>query len=165
MSQFTVPALGAASFDVTFEAVGFTSEDLSGCNLTDTEGEGFTVTAIAENQFPEGVTAVIRGHISEDDAQGSASCKVFVCITLRVLAQNALRASRTAAPVHLLTRVADTMATSSAGECPLTLEDNWQVTEVEPVYGAANVVLRPYAMELRRKAAELLRQASRIDGL
>jgi len=75
MSQFTVPALGAASFDVTFEAVGFTSEDLSGCNLTDTEGEGFTVTAIAENQFPEGVTAVIRGHISEDDVHHAARAR------------------------------------------------------------------------------------------
>jgi hypothetical protein len=133
MSQTTVVSrLGVVSFDVTFEATGFTQADLRDREFTEEEARGFSEVAMAERQFPAGILSVVRGWISEDDAQKATDRKVFVCVTLRVYATSVVSASRTAAPAELLARIVDAMASTETGECLVSLEGNWAVTEVVP---------------------------------
>lgn len=123
--------LNQVAFDVRFEAVGYTSVDLDGTEISEEEARGFTETATAERSLPNGVNAVVRANISEDDAQSPDDRKVFVCVTLRVMAQNETAAQNFTAPVDLLTRVADMMSTTDEGD-PLDLINSWEVADVEP---------------------------------
>ncbi|WP_175047943.1 hypothetical protein [Duganella vulcania] len=119
-------------FDVEFEAVGFTSSDLSDCELTESEAIGFTEVAGKENTLPADVVAVIRGHISEDDGQDDDDQrKVFVNVTLRIRAKDEQSAEAFSPPRALLASLADMMATDDAGSVDLELEENWEVMAVD----------------------------------
>lgn len=133
MSQPTVVSRrGVVPFNVTFEATGFTDADLCNCEFAEEEARVFSEVAMTEGQFPAGILSVVRGWISEDDAQKPTDRKVFVCVTLRVYAASVEDASRTAPPAALLTRIVDAMASTVTGECLVSLEGNWKVTEVVP---------------------------------
>lgn len=133
MSQSTVvSSLGVVPFNVTFEATGFTRADLRNREFSDEESLGFSEAAMTEGQFPAGILSVVRGWISEDDAQKLTDRKVFVCVTLRVHATSVVNASRTVPPALLLTRIVDAMASTETGECLVSLEGHWTVTEVVP---------------------------------
>lgn len=133
MSQSTVVSRrGVVPFNVTFEATGFTDADLCNRQFADEEARGFSKVAMTEGQFPPGILSVVRGWISEGDAQKPTDRKVFICVTLRVCAASVDNASRTAPPAVLLTRIVDAMASTETGECLVSLEGNWKVAEVVP---------------------------------
>ena len=120
------------AFDLRFESIGHTDADLDGKEFTEMEAEGFTDTLRRENTLPRGVQRVVSGYISEDDAQGATNRKVFVSVTVRVLAADEDTASEFAAPADLLTRIADAMGTDEDGANQLELEGNWIVAETDP---------------------------------
>ncbi len=133
MSQSTVVSRrGVVPFNVTFEATGFTDADLCNRQFAGEEARGFSKVAMTEGQFPPGILSVVRGWISEGDAQKPTDRKVFICVTLRVCAASVDNASRTAPPAVLLTRIVDAMASTETGECLVSLEGNWKVAEVVP---------------------------------
>ncbi|MBN3776884.1 hypothetical protein G3O06_04775 [Burkholderia sp. Ac-20345] len=166
MSQSTVVSRrGMVPFNVTFEATGFTDADLCTREFADEEARGFSQVAMTEGQFPAGILSVVRGWISEDDAQEPTDRKVFVCVMLRVYATSVDNASRTAPPAVLLARIVDAMASTETGECMVSLEGNWTVTEVAPLDVEAAGQAAEDAVKLRRQAADLLRRAATVDGL
>lgn len=115
-------------FDVQFEDVGFTGSDLSDRELTESEAKGFTETAVEEKTLPEGVVAVVRGYITEDDNQTGDEKKVFSCVILRVRAEDEEAAEAFVPPKAFLAKLADMMATDTDGNLDLELEGNWEVS-------------------------------------
>ncbi|TES73098.1 hypothetical protein E2P84_22325 [Burkholderia cepacia] len=115
-------------FDVQFEDVGFTSSNLTNCEICDLRAQRFTETAISEKTLPERVVAIVRGCITEDDNQDGSEKKVFVCVTLRVRAENDDAAENFRPPKALLTTLADMMARETDGGVDLSLEGNWEAS-------------------------------------
>jgi len=118
-------------YDVTFEDVGFTSRDLSGCELAECQGATFTASAKEGGTLPDGVEAVISGYISEDDDQPEDDRKVFVGVTVRVQAENLRSAENFPPPAALMNAVAERMAANPNVRNDLDLEGNWEVMGVE----------------------------------
>ena len=129
-------AATGALFDIQFEATGYTPVDLDGREMSEAQAAGYTATALAEGSFPAHVVAVVRGQISEDDAQDPCDRKVFATVTLRVSVEPGADAGAFQPPRVLLAYLTDLMAMDAAGEVPLTLAGGWQMTEIEPA-GAA----------------------------
>lgn len=125
------PAASMQEYDVQFEDVGFTSVDLDGRELGEEEATAFTETAAKEGSLPEGVVAIVKGYITEDDAQDEDDRKVFANLTLRVRAMSDAAAESFNPPRALLARLADLMATDGDGEILMSLEGNWEVTSAE----------------------------------
>ncbi|WP_449414447.1 hypothetical protein [Pandoraea soli] len=117
-------------FEIQFEDVGFTTSDLSGRVLSESEAAGFTETATKEKTLPAGVVAIVGGYITDDDGQGDKiGKKVFLCIKLRVLAVDEDAAEAFTPPRALLATLADMMVRDGEGNIDLDLEGNWEVSE------------------------------------
>lgn len=147
-NQMTNPAVKLREFEVTFEDVGFTSLTLSGRELSESEAAAFTGTAVEENTLPDGVVAVVRGHIADDSEDEAGEKRVFVCVTLRVRAKDEGAAEEFAAPRALLATLADLMAMAVDGSNGLALEGNWEIAD-----GAVEVIERP-VLEADRKVPD-----------
>lgn len=145
-------------FDIQFEDMGFTSSDLTDRELSDVEAQSFTEAAIKENTLPEGVVAVVRGYITEDDNQDGDERKVFACVTLRIRAENDHAAETFRPPKALLAAMADMMARNPDGGIDLALEGNWEVSvgSAELVGDSPIIVTAesPYNGELCIRAAK-----------
>lgn len=129
-------AAAGTLFDIQFEATGYTAVDLNGRELSEAQAAGYTATARAEGSLPGHVMAVVRGQISEDDAQDPGDRKVFATVTLRVNVAPGEDVGAFAPPRVLLAYMTDLMAMDAAGEVPLTLTGGWQVSEIEPADAA-----------------------------
>ncbi|WP_321820871.1 MULTISPECIES: hypothetical protein [unclassified Burkholderia] len=130
-------------FDVRFEDVGYTSIDLSACELSAEEAAGFTEVVAAEGQLPRNVVGAVRGYIAEDDAQNPDDRKVFVSVTLRVRAHDEVAAESFPPLGDLLSKLADMMAVDVDGRVALDLEGNWEVMEVSAPEDAENEAASP----------------------
>lgn len=120
-------------FDVTYEAIGYTTNpSIIDNELSGEDVRGFTDQLRAEGGLPAGIEDVLRGYITVDDEQeGTREKKLFVSVTIRVTAANAEAAEANETPARLLTPIADMMGTCDK-EVVLDLEANsWEVMDVE----------------------------------
>lgn len=128
-----------STFDLTFEATGFTLDANVACAAMDAAAvDGFNDTMSSENGFPAGVQRVLKAYVSEDDNQTSDDRHVFVCVTLRVEANSLIEAESMIPPKGLLTRLADFLGQDASGNNALDLEaHSWELTDSEPAQPAS----------------------------
>lgn len=136
-------------FLVVFEDVGYTSADVSHVTMDAATALRLMTTAMSEGQCPEGIIAISSGYLAEDDHQQGKDKKVFVCITLEVLAENEEAAESIAPPTALLNAAADAMCHGLA----VDREGNWDVS-VGSAEAATHDDPRPRSTTARAQAGK-----------
>lgn len=119
-------------FEVTYEDVGFTRDDTSGCELSEQYLQGYSETKVAENGFPEHVKAITKAYVTTDDGQeGEEEAKVFLPVTLVVEAESEEAARPLRIPENTLTEIADCAIKEGGDDVEIGLENNWEITDVQ----------------------------------
>lgn len=117
-----------SGYVVSFEASGHTNDrDVIGSGLSEEDAMKFTRLARTEGGLPQGVKAVVRGFLTDDDSQETTDIHVFFHIDLLVDSVSHSQAEATLPPLQLLNQLAQDMM----GKNSIEYEQNtWEVTQV-----------------------------------
>jgi hypothetical protein len=118
-------------FEVTYEDVGFTADDIHGCQLDEHFLAEYSEAKVREDGFPSNVRAISEAYVTEDDAQtGEKSKSVVITVTLVLEAESESAIHDLATPEGILSEVSSQTINAGGADILMGLQQSWAISNI-----------------------------------